>query len=404
MISFQNDGLIDMRAVTTFGVSAKGDNKSAIGFFGTGLKYAIAVVLRNGGRVSVWRGLEEYSFSVVQEEIRGEEFGIVQISHPGREEGPRPLGFTTHLGARWEPWMAFREVYCNMLDEGGSAAGVRLAPVEGKTTVWVSGFAAFEDAYGDRAKIILESAPTYTGAGVEFHRGESGFVHYRAVRAGELPKVGAWTYNLVGAHQLTEDRTFRWPHMISDAVVGAVLGCTNREFLEEWLTAGRGTWEHELNLNNHGAEPSEVFLDVAQELSMLINVGHNKSATEVLAKHRAVSGVYREVSLSEVELDQLNEARRLLGRMGYATLDQYPVKIVESLGGSVQGMALIKERTILLSHRVFNIGTRYVTSTLLEEYLHLALGFQDESRDFQNYLLDALIAKSEQLYKEEVIV
>ena len=46
-IIFTNQGEIDIRAVTTFGVSVKNDN-SAIGMFGTGLKYAIAIILRHG--------------------------------------------------------------------------------------------------------------------------------------------------------------------------------------------------------------------------------------------------------------------------------------------------------------------------------------------------------------------
>ena len=47
MIVFENPGEIDIRSISTFGVSVKeGDNP--IGFFGTGLKYAIVVLLRTG--------------------------------------------------------------------------------------------------------------------------------------------------------------------------------------------------------------------------------------------------------------------------------------------------------------------------------------------------------------------
>ena len=49
MIIFQNKGLIDVHAISIMGVSVKEDN--SIGFFGTGLKYAIAVLLREGIKI-----------------------------------------------------------------------------------------------------------------------------------------------------------------------------------------------------------------------------------------------------------------------------------------------------------------------------------------------------------------
>lgn len=47
MIIFRNAGTIDPKSITTFGVSSK-ENPGAIGFFGTGLKYALAILLRHG--------------------------------------------------------------------------------------------------------------------------------------------------------------------------------------------------------------------------------------------------------------------------------------------------------------------------------------------------------------------
>jgi len=42
-IIFHNQGELDIRAVTTFGLSVK-KNDNPIGYFGTGLKYAIAAL------------------------------------------------------------------------------------------------------------------------------------------------------------------------------------------------------------------------------------------------------------------------------------------------------------------------------------------------------------------------
>jgi hypothetical protein len=128
-----------MQAVTTMGVSVKdGDN------FGTGLKYAIASLLRTGQKVTIWRGLDRYDFHVTQETVRGKEFGFIDMweyraSEPDVHLTEKRLGFTTHLGARWEMWQVFRELHSNALDEGGSSSVARKEPKEGWTTIWATG-------------------------------------------------------------------------------------------------------------------------------------------------------------------------------------------------------------------------------------------------------------------------
>jgi hypothetical protein len=42
---FRTPGVLDLRALTTFGMSSKPNSTSPIGIFGTGLKYAVAVMV-----------------------------------------------------------------------------------------------------------------------------------------------------------------------------------------------------------------------------------------------------------------------------------------------------------------------------------------------------------------------
>ena len=95
-VSFRNRGLIDLRAVRTFGVSAK-ECENPIGFFGTGLKYAIAICLRLNCKVTLWRGTERYDFATREAEMRNATFRVITMN--GEE-----LSFTTDLGKTWEPW------------------------------------------------------------------------------------------------------------------------------------------------------------------------------------------------------------------------------------------------------------------------------------------------------------
>src|SRR6185312_10809566 len=158
MIIFQNLGEIDIAAVSTFGVSVKeGDNP--IGFFGTGLKYAIAVLLRTGHTVAIHSGLTCVDFGLRKAEVRGQEFEFVTMAIDGGK--PVDIGFTTQLGKQWEMWMAYREIACNCKDEGGIAQFSNAAPVPtaGTTQIVVQG-QDFEAVHADRHKYILEDAPS----------------------------------------------------------------------------------------------------------------------------------------------------------------------------------------------------------------------------------------------------
>jgi len=68
-ILFENSGVIDPRAITTFGVNSK-ETARAIGFFGTGLKYAISLILREGYSITVYSGKNKLEFGKLQEKIR----------------------------------------------------------------------------------------------------------------------------------------------------------------------------------------------------------------------------------------------------------------------------------------------------------------------------------------------
>lgn len=79
MILFENDGIVPIAAFTTFGLSAKPGSTNPIGKFGTGLKNAVAIILRLGGKVRLFRGLEEYEFYTREEEFRGQTFARVRM-------------------------------------------------------------------------------------------------------------------------------------------------------------------------------------------------------------------------------------------------------------------------------------------------------------------------------------
>jgi hypothetical protein len=64
-------GEIDAASIRTFGVSVK-EGENPIGFFGTGLKYALAILLRTGHKVTIQSGTSKHRFALKDVKIREE--------------------------------------------------------------------------------------------------------------------------------------------------------------------------------------------------------------------------------------------------------------------------------------------------------------------------------------------
>ncbi|WP_091738864.1 hypothetical protein [Phenylobacterium immobile] len=258
IVSLVNPGLIPIEAVTTMGVSAKeGDNP--IGFFGTGLKYAIAGLLRTSHTVTIWRGLDRYDFTTEKAQVRGKSFDFIHMAGP---DGSERLGFTTHLGAHWETWQVFRELYSNCLDEGGELYTSEVEPAEDHTTVWVHG-AAFAEAARERHLYFLEGEPLYAGTLAEVHRGTGNGIYYRRVLVGRLPKAGAFTYILTAGVTLTEDRTLKDSYIAESWIGHTLAHCTDAAILGDALTATQA-FEGGLSYHSPCTEFAEAVLDLCE--------------------------------------------------------------------------------------------------------------------------------------------
>lgn len=267
MLVFENPGLADMRALTTLGVNVK-DGSAPIGQFGTGFKAAVAIVLRLGGSVEVWRGRKLHVFGVKKADIRKKEFGIVTLD--GRE-----LGFTTDYAGHWEPWMAYRELWSNARDEGGSVRRVDEMPEVGpKRTLIVVRCPELERAHDERHKIILQTEPLVVVPGLEIHAGVSEHVYYRGIRVATVPgkKKSLYTYNLTDTQQLTEDRTLAYQWMLGGTVARGLVQCTNAAVLSTILSSeeNKDMWEEVLPFSEVKAQkPSPQFMEVAEQLQTL---------------------------------------------------------------------------------------------------------------------------------------
>lgn len=387
MIVFRNRGLIDLAAVRTLGVSVK--EEGAIGYFGTGVKFAIATILRGGGSVTLYRGKDEHRFGTLRQDVRGQQFEIVTLDGAA-------LGFTTQLGRDWKPWMAFRELACNALDEGGRYYSERgyVGAIADDETVFVVDSEEFDDAYLNRGDIILETEPVYANEYIEIRRGQSPNVYYRGVRVGPLARPTALTYNILPKVELTEDRTLKYDWDAHTYITLGLARCDREDLLMPALSCGEGCIEHHLSFREAN-KPSDAFLKIAAGLrGRLDNIAKANPSAMALARTMTLSqlGPQESVHLHPVEQERFSRAKSFLATVGY-DLDRYPITVVEDLGEGIYGLA--KEDRIFIAKAAFQKGTKEVASTLLEEFVHLKTGYSDMTRQLQTWLFDELLLQSE---------
>jgi hypothetical protein len=399
-IIFENRGVLDLYAVQTFGVNVKPNSENPIGFFGTGLKYALAICARLSADVRLYTGGQAYKLSTETRTFRGKEFSQVLLLSGEDFSTTIPLGFTTELGKNWEPWMAFREFYCNALDEGGSVWLGKLdrRVLDSERTYISIRHPKFEEVYENRDLYFLTTKPAAVIEGLmAFHYGQGGGYYYRGISVGQLPKPSLFRYNALCPTDLSEDRTLKSSWTFSYQLVRSIALLRDANIIETILAAPVNTYEDSLDFSSVDDRPSDEFMAVGRKL-LAGNQLFNKTLRSLIAKHEPPPPPVP-ASLSPLNKVMLERAITFCKRIGFP-VDYYPIVVTETLGQQVMGQA--KNGTIYLSRIPFTMGTKQVAATLLEEFFHLHESLLDCTRAFQDFLLLQVISFGEQINGEPI--
>lgn len=399
IVLFENPGEIDVLSISSFGVSVK-EGDTPIGFFGTGLKYAIAVLLRTGHEITIYSGKQVIEFGLSKEIVRGKSFEFVTMDVD--MGGHRPLGFTTELGKQWELWMAYREIACNCKDEGGEGRRIPnlrdIEPKEGVTQIIVRGD-EFASVFDSGHIYILHDKPSHVCGSIEIRRRPGASFFYRGVRVHQFQRSGLFTYNDTSLLELTEDRTVKEQYQPAYRVARALLACEDESLLREVLTADDKTLEGCLDFHGWGVAPSDAFLRVVGDCLGDRMTKVNPTAFRVWSEATSKPFSPREIELTSVQRKSMAKALDFCARIGFQIDGSYPIKVVESLGEGCLGLA--QDQTIFIAERVFHLGgTKQLASTLIEEYLHLRHGWKDLTRELQSFLFEKLVSVGEELVGE----
>ena len=381
---FSNNEPLNLLSIELMGVSVK-VNENPIGFFGTGLKYAIAVLLRTDHKITLRVDNETYKFGWKVQNFRGTEVKQVYMND-------KALGFTTELGKNWQVWMAYRELVCNTRDEGGTVSST---PVSGARTVFEISGPMINLVHAECDNYFLSTEPIIIVGTTEVHPNPLGkkTVFYRGVAASEFNKPSKFLYNLKGKLELTEDRTIKHTYFILNCIADIIVTSHDKDFIYEALTA-RNCVESELPYADCFLRPSNEFIEVVKEFHTKVPYG----ALKLWFRHGKSDELYKEAELSAYEEKQLKQAFKLLRRVK-CNITRNDFTVVSGLEEGT--FASVRDGKILIADRTFDMGHRFTASTLYEEWLHKEKGLNDCERDMQNFLFERLFAFVEELMEVE---
>ncbi len=398
MIVFKNPGLIDLRCLRAFGVNVKPLTSNPIGSFGTGAKASLAILMRLKQAVTLWRGLERYTFGTRAVTIRDKAFDFVTMTHP--DGTVEEMAYNTHVGEHWEDWTPYRELHSNVLDEKGETlhlpTGV-YAPRANETAFVVEGD-VMERAHVARHTIFLPTVPFLATPTIEAHRGNGKHLYYRGIRVMDLTHPSVFTYNLLNLpNGLTEDRTLKSEADLKVHLGSLISKAEDESYLEAVLTAPEGTYEYHLS-DLWGEPASEAFSKVYSGL---------RHAGRVIDLTSFANGVYKRkhqhlpipdaVPMTRIQQKQLDKAIAFCAQLGWPVSD-FPIIVVPHERNGL--LAWAQDNTIVLTQQVFDKGTKEVACTLYEEYLHAKHGFSDCTRAFQTHLFQTIMTMGETLIGE----
>ena len=358
MIVFQNNGEFDLRGLRIHGLSAK-EHSGARGQFGTGLKHAIATIMRLGGKVKINSGMTSVDIFLQEDTFRGKEYQEVWVQP--ESEASFPLGFTTNLGKSWEPWMAYRELWSNCEDEKGETFSVSRSRENlikcqaGLTSVIVS-CEEISEVHEHKEDVIIpdNAKPLWSSGDVDVHEGASEYVFYRGIRAFKLKNKAAHRYNIKRYMELTEDRTIKWTWMIDDLIRDAIIFSPEKAFVEK---AFSGEYEGKIDYDE-ADELSEPFRAAAYSSGApekanraAMKIPDPEAPTTQFAEESCESLKF---TIEKMEIfnicDSLRSKRYVLGAAeGEVKLDKkgrvvIPLNIIESKRDLAVGLLLLLAR------------------------------------------------------------
>ena len=240
-ISITNEGLIDHMSLHLIGASTKRNDSSKIGFFGSGLKYAIALMLREEIPFEIWSGEKKIPVTKRKVDFRGETFERIYI-------GGKPTSFTTDMGPDWKPWYAIREILCNAIDEGNHKVDIvgEKKPCEGTTSIFIHATPKIEEVLKNWHLYFADARKDEEHKEALFRclkgNEEKMFLYRKGIRVYEEYTPCLYHYDFPN-FKINESRVVSSTYDCNEKIVGFWKEYATKRMIEKLFEAGRVSYE-----------------------------------------------------------------------------------------------------------------------------------------------------------------
>lgn len=422
-IKIESKGIIDTQAFILLGASSKRADNTKIGFFGSGLKYSIAYLLRNKIPFRAFAEYKEIKFTTVPTPFRDKSFDVICIN--GAQ-----TSMTTEMGLDWEPWFVIREIYCNALDEGESSITVvdesECLPIEDKTVFYFEVTDSFKKIIAEwdyyfsenRGDLVFQDDKDnriYSGGkglivyrkGIRcwFEPEEKSVFHYDMPwilinESRSIKSLWEFKWNLTDYLQKTtnEKIILQLLQMICDSYEATLdwkslvpsysetwLDCIGKRTLVPHENAG--FWEEEVKASprDYIILPNNLIEGLKSKFTDKVRIIGSFDGSDTINEFKVLT------NLSKRQEFLMKEAEDFLKSAEYEI--KYPMKVVRFIKANRLGQA--KDGTILLSEKIFERGRKDLVATIVEEQEHLVTGYADETRAFQNHFINKFVSELE---------
>lgn len=414
-IEFRNDGEIDVNAFRLLGASSKENDDSKIGFFGSGLKYAMAVLLRNNIEFKIFSGTKEIKVGLRKTSMRGDEYEVITINKS-------PTSMTTRMGKDWKVWYAIREVYSNCLDELNGKVGINNEAIgkTGETVIYIEMNEEIKAIWDNKEKyfsMFRKHSYEFEGNKVFEPLDRKNLIVYRKGILVYEQKVEdvCFDYDLKEL-AINESRVISSHYELHNKMVNFLRSSTDIRLVSRMIEAiNIGTcFEKDLEWN-YGYGFSETWIEAIDNRKIIPIEYSGMFIDDLSGKHiklpwklckelkeafgdriciRGIDGRQNFMLIKEADNKQKALISSCVDFLNKAGLKIDMEIVVAQLDPNIHGT--VHDNKIVLAENVFIHGKKEIVSTIIEEYSHIKSGHTDRTRAFQDFLISNYISMLEE--------